>query len=201
MFKPNLRKAVVLGLCMAFLSTNLAFAQERMEQEESIKGEIAADETAVMTLMDGVDAAAPDAGVSIANTGTGEGVTGFEGNAASDVAVPPVEEPVYDTADTAVDAENELDPNLAVRSDVNPDQAVSPDDELKIQITSTGAEIAVEADEANLREIAAESAPIAEDDVYENSVYPSLIILAVAGGAVLVGGGLLLAKRKETDNK
>ena len=71
MIKANLKKAVVMGLGMALLSSNLVFAQVRTEQEIEIKGEIAAVEPAV-TIMDKAEIIAPDEGVSKANTGTGE---------------------------------------------------------------------------------------------------------------------------------
>lgn len=203
MIKANLKKAVVMGLGMALLSSNLVFAQVRTEQEIEIKGEIAAVEPAV-TIMDKAEIIAPDEGVSKANTGTGEigeGSIGFEGNEEADVIMEPVHEPIYftTTAD-ATDADLAAYSGLAEENEkLDPDQPVSSDDELKIQITSIDADAYAAAEEYDLEQLkrtAAESNPIMATADKESSVDTSLIILAIAGGVAVVGGAILASKKK-----
>jgi len=196
MFRVNLKKAVVMGLGMALLSSNIVFAQFPTDQ----KAEIAGDESVIRTLMDSEELIAPDEGVSMANSGSGETVEsggGSDGNAASDEAVPPVEEPIFYTtmADTAEDALAATDSDLASRNEIaDPNQPVSSDDELKIQITSIGVETDAEETEL-LRKLAAESAPVKLDSDTKN-VDTSLIVLAIAGGAAVIGGAVLASKKK-----
>ncbi|NLC18740.1 MAG: hypothetical protein GX757_05875 [Clostridiales bacterium] len=195
MFRANLKKAVVMGLGMALLSSNIVFAQMNTDQEAEVKAEIAASESVIRTLMDTEELVVPDGSVSIANSGSGETSEaggGTDGNAASDEAVPPVEEEILYTTMEGTAEDAAADSDLASRNEIaDPDQSVSSDDELKIQITSTDAT----ADAELLRKLAAESAPVKLDTDKKN-VDTSLIVLAIAGGAAVIGGAVLASKKK-----
>lgn len=195
MFRANLKKAVVMGLGMALLSSNIVFAQMNTDQEAEVKAEIAASESVIRTLMDTEELVVPDGSVSIANSGSGETSEaggGTDGNAASDEAVPPVEEEILYTTMEGTAEDAAADSDLASRNEIaDPDQSVSSDDELKIQITSTDAT----ADAELLRKLAAESAPVKLDTDKKN-VDTSLMVLAIAGGAAVIGGAVLVSKKK-----
>ena len=198
MFRANLKKAVVMGLGMALLSSNIVFAQLNTDQEAEVKAQITEIKPEYRSLMGTEELIAPDEGVSIANIGSGETAEaggGTDGNAASDETVPPVEEEILYTTMEGTAEDAAADSDLASRNEIaDPDQSVSSDDELKIQITSTDA--TADAEEAELlRKLAAESAPVKLDTDKKN-VDTSLIVLAIAGGAAVIGGAVLASKKK-----
>jgi LPXTG-motif cell wall-anchored protein len=141
------------------------------------------------TAIDGSDIMLPDGAVSLAGAAVnGEGSQESEGNVAADSDAVTNEELMYTTgiADTAADT----------GSAVDGDEAVSSDEDIKVQLASSNAGAA-----DDIRTVAAESQTASQNDkdTGSNSVDSSVIILAIAGGAVLVGGGILAAKRKKTD--
>ncbi|NLC18872.1 MAG: hypothetical protein GX757_06550 [Clostridiales bacterium] len=199
MFRANLKKAVVMGLGMALLSSNIVFAQLNTDQEAEVKAQITEIKPEYRSLMGTEELIAPDEGVSIANIGSGETAEaggGTDGNAASDETVPPEEELIFYTtvADTDGDALTASDSDLAGKNEIaDPDQPISSDEELKIQITSVGA--SADAEEERLRTLAAESAPV-KLDTETKKVNTSLMVLAIAGGAAVIGGAVLVSKKK-----
>lgn len=206
MIWKNFKKAVVMGLGMALLSSGIVFAQQSTDQKAGVKTEIAADEPVFMTLMDNGDKAAPDEGVSIANSGFGETAEaggGMDGAAASDETASPVEEAILYT--TVADKELDADAaDSAAASDPasknemsDPDRSVSSDDLLTIQITSTDAEANAEETEL-LRKLAAESAPVTVGGTELKNADTSLWILVIAGTAAVIGGAVLTSKRKNS---
>jgi LPXTG-motif cell wall-anchored protein len=222
MFRPNLRKAALLGLGIASLTSNIVFAQVRIAPEENQRSEIAIVEPTTLIAMDRVDL--PDSGEAIDAAGAeqGEGVTGNEGNIAVEITDYRNEVVLYNTGETkeeliystevvagAEDADMTyellLNKNDATEEELMyttgiadgaetddaaaPDQAVSSEDDFKVQITSVGAE--------DIRTVAAENAPISDTDTDKGAIDSSVIVLAIAGGAVLIGGSVLVSKRKK----
>lgn len=192
MIRPNIRKAAILGLSIAAFTTNIAFAQERIAPEANQRGEIAAVAPTILMIDEG-DLTDPVKATDANEADRGAAALGNEGSVAVEPEDADMTFELYLEKDASADEELMYTTGIADGAVddgvIDPDQAVSSDDELKIQITSTGAD--------DIRTIAAESSPISDTDSKKAAIDTSVLVLAIAGGAALIGGSVLVAKRKK----